>query len=222
MSVKTIEQVGETFVINGGINGETYDKIVVATGGNAYAHTGSTGDGYSRARGLGHTITPLGPSLSSFLTRETRPHAISGLSFADARVQWGVATVRGPILFTHFGISGPVTFSASAVLAREKIAPESPVTIKVAPYADKKTEWREETLITLVQESPKKMLKNLLHNFFAERFIEQLLGLVEVPLDLMASSLTKVQRRGIASLLGDGIPLTLVQRRAGDEFVTAG
>lgn len=70
----------------------TYDTIVLAPGGNAYAHTGSAGDGYARARSLGHTITPLGPSLNSFLTEETWIYELSGTAFPDAMVKGVLAT----------------------------------------------------------------------------------------------------------------------------------
>ncbi len=65
--------------------------LVITTGGNAYSHTGSSGDGYAFARSLGHTITPLGPSLSSFLTKESWTHELSGLAFEKARITVQIA-----------------------------------------------------------------------------------------------------------------------------------
>jgi predicted flavoprotein YhiN len=59
------------------------DMVIITTGGNAYTHTGSTGDGYSFARAMGHSITDLGPSLNSFLTAETWPHSLSGTVFGN-------------------------------------------------------------------------------------------------------------------------------------------
>ena len=67
----------------------------MTTGGSAYSHTGSTGDGYAFARVLGHTITPLGPSLSSFLTQEKWTHELSGLSFEDARITYSSPPEKG-------------------------------------------------------------------------------------------------------------------------------
>lgn len=60
------------------------DSVVLTTGGEAFSHTGSTGDGYAFARACGHTITPLGPSLNSFLTDEKWLHDLSGISFPQA------------------------------------------------------------------------------------------------------------------------------------------
>ena len=83
---------------------------MITTGGNAFAHTGSSGDGYAFARSLGHTITPLGPSLNSFMTREKWLQSLSGLSFQDAKLKvilsdWEKREAIGAVLLTHFGIS---------------------------------------------------------------------------------------------------------------------
>ena len=77
---------GEWFVLTSADGLYTVDKVVLTTGGNAFAHTGSTGDGYHFARSLGHTITPLWPSLNSFVTQQEWIHALSGLSFPDAAI----------------------------------------------------------------------------------------------------------------------------------------
>lgn len=60
------------------------DTVVLATGGNAYRHTGSAGDGYAFAQSLGHSITALGPSLNSFQTNYERMHMLSGISFPQS------------------------------------------------------------------------------------------------------------------------------------------
>ena len=82
------------------------DIVIITTGGNAYAHTGSTGDGYTFARNMGHTITPLGPSLSSFLLQETWLTALSGLALEKARIGFYKNNIsheeQGSLLVTHF------------------------------------------------------------------------------------------------------------------------
>ncbi|MFA4845478.1 MAG: aminoacetone oxidase family FAD-binding enzyme, partial [Patescibacteria group bacterium] len=87
------------------------DRVVLTTGGQAYRHTGSTGDGYAFASSLGHTITPLAPSLNAFFTREKWPAQISGLSFDNATITAlrgkKHPSFTGPFLFTHKGVSGP-------------------------------------------------------------------------------------------------------------------
>jgi predicted flavoprotein YhiN len=63
------------------------DAVIIATGGNAYSHTGSTGDAYEWARSLGHTVTALGPSLNSFLSQDKWTHELSGIAFQNAKLE---------------------------------------------------------------------------------------------------------------------------------------
>ena len=75
------------FVVKTNVDEYKFDMVVLTTGGNAYAHTGSSGEGYNFAQSLGHSITPLGPSLNSFQTSHEWMHALTGLSFPCARLQ---------------------------------------------------------------------------------------------------------------------------------------
>lgn len=98
------------------------DRVVVATGGKSYPATGSTGDGYRFAKAAGHTVTPLQPSLVSLVTREH--YDLAGLSLKNTaiRVFRGKKCIYedfGEMLFTHYGVSGPMILSASAHLREE-------------------------------------------------------------------------------------------------------
>lgn len=104
-------------------NGEEmlFDAVILATGGKSYHLTGSTGDGYIMAEKLGHTVTPLVPSLVPLKIHEGFCSALSGLSLKNVTLSlyYGekkkpVFELLGEMLFTHFGISGPLTLSASA------------------------------------------------------------------------------------------------------------
>jgi len=97
------------------------DNVLVATGGKSYPLTGSTGDGYRLAESAGHTITPLRPSLIPIVTRESWCREAMGLSLKNVRLKvWRTGKKKpvfdelGEMLFTHFGISGPLVLSASA------------------------------------------------------------------------------------------------------------
>lgn len=98
----------------------TSESVVVATGGKSYPLTGSTGDGYVLAGQAGHTIAPQRPSLIPIVTEEKWPRDLMGLSLKNCtlRVRKGggkpVFEELGEMLFTHFGISGPLVLSASA------------------------------------------------------------------------------------------------------------
>ncbi len=94
------------------------DAVIIATGGCSYCSTGSTGDGYRFARELGHAVTELRPSLVPFETAEPWVKDLQGLSLKNVtvRIRHGSKTIYedfGEMLFTHFGVSGPLVLSAS-------------------------------------------------------------------------------------------------------------
>ena len=118
-------------VSDGALTGATDDRgtfyparaVIVATGGASYPLTGSTGDGYALARSVGHTVTPLSPSLVPLETENRLWRKAQGLTLKNAAirvVENGTGreayTDFGELLFTHFGVSGPVILSASAAL----------------------------------------------------------------------------------------------------------
>ena len=191
----------------------------MTTGGNAYSHTGSTGDGYAFARSLGHTVTQLWPSLSSFLTKEKWTHELSGLAFERAKID----TLTWPILLTHFWLSGPLAFMYSSQIAWDMIDGNHPRTIQLSPIADIwVAEW-DSFLKLEFGNHPKKLITNILTEHlprrFAELFVREYCPHIETTYPV---SIARVDREKIARLLGEGIPLTLTDRRPGDEFVTAG
>ncbi len=254
------------------------DILIITTGGNAYSHTGSTGDGYAFARSLGHSVTELWPSLSSFLTREKWLHELSGLAFEDARIvipaetRYPLSSLQSkdpshrvgrdsraendkmielawPLLLTHFGISWPLTFMASSHLAFEKIGSKSvgntwdtrmlseqnPPALSGSPPSQGGypislsplssmwcSEW-EAFLKDQSQNHPKKLIVSILSEKlprrFADAFVKEYFLHVETT---FAGSIARSDRERLSKLLGDGIPLTLLERRPGDEFVTAG
>jgi predicted Rossmann fold flavoprotein len=195
-----------------------WNIVVVTTGWNAYSHTGSTGDGYAFARELGHTITPLGPSLSSFLTREKWTHDLLGLSFEDAQI----GDLHGPLLLTHFWLSGPLAFMVSSGMAWEKLGSNNPKVISLSPIASMwYIEWENFLKIEFAKH-PKKLLVNILSDLLTRRFVEGFIWeFVPHIAGIFPVSISKVDRENISKLLGNGIPLTLIERRPWDEFVTA-
>lgn len=220
--VTDIKKENSDFHITTKIDSYLFDKVIITTGGNAYRRTGSTGDGYTFAQNLGHSITELGPSLNSFMTKEIWPHELSGLAFKNAQLKYEKIKVTGPFLFTHFGISGPVTFSLSSNISFKEISKESPLQISFMPDASKHFDIWDKELQNLVNTSPKKQIKTLLSTLFPERFIQILFQLSSVPATTKASEISKKDRQLIARFLSGELILTLIARRPGDEFVTAG
>lgn len=102
---------------------ETYlgDSVLIATGGKSYQKTGSTGDGYKFAKQAGHTIVLIKPSLVPIVTKEKEPAKMMGLSLKNVNLSVfkdnkpkPVFSEQGEMLFTHFGVSGPLVLSASS------------------------------------------------------------------------------------------------------------
>jgi predicted Rossmann fold flavoprotein len=200
------------------------DAVILTTGGQAYRHTGSTGDGYALAESLGHTITPLAPSLSAFFTKETWPRDLSGVSFEKAAfTAHGTKTARftGPFLFTHKGVSGPAVFALSALTAFEPLQPTHPLRISIDVFPDVPAE----TLLGLLQEAaalhPKKSFVNVLALHMPKSVAETVCPASGTSPDAHAA---EVGKKALASIVHwlKGIPLHVIARGAGDEFVTAG
>jgi predicted Rossmann fold flavoprotein len=93
-------------------------RVVLATGGMSYPETGSSGDGHALARSLGHRVAPARPAEVGLTVQSAAVRALAGLSLEDAIVTAGKDSVRGAVLFTHFGLSGPAVLDISRLVAR--------------------------------------------------------------------------------------------------------
>ena len=149
------------------------DKVIVATGGKSYPSTGSTGDGYVFAKKLGHTVKDLKPALVPLETKEEWVPSLQGLSlkntdlslFVDGKKKY---TERGEMLFTHFGISGPMVLSASSILAGCREYKEAYVLLDLKPALSE--EEFDKRLIRELAEGNRKELKNILNNIYPSKF----------------------------------------------------
>ncbi len=200
------------------------DRVILTTGGQAFRHTGSTGDGYAFAESLGHTITSLAPSLNSFFARETWPKEVSGLSFEKARLRARFEKTfecTGPFLFTHRGVSGPAVFALSSLIAFETYDAAHPMPLLIDIFPDLSEDELLKKLETLLHAHSKKLLGTILDFMMSKSLAEVLcleLGLVE---HTKAAEVSKKDMRRVVTWL-KSIPLTIIGRGAGDEFVTAG
>ncbi|MFA4936988.1 MAG: NAD(P)/FAD-dependent oxidoreductase [Patescibacteria group bacterium] len=200
------------------------DKLVLTTGGQAYRQTGSTGDGYAFAVSLGHSLTKLAPSLSALATHESWPKNISGLSIDKTKLTAKNKTntnVTGPILFTHHGISGPAVFALSSLVAFEKFSPKKPLTILVDLFPDQSTSNLYDSLKKNITDNLKKDWLNVLSMLIPKSLAqianqELLLNSAKHAAEMSKQDLTKT------SAWLKNIPLNIVGRSAGNEFVTAG
>ena len=224
--VQSIQKVGKTFQIYGKQMTDplTVDTVVLTTGGQAYRQTGSTGDGYAFACSLGHTLTPLAPSLNAFTTRETWPQTLSGLSFHEATltVQRPKKThITGPFLFTHKGLSGPAVFALSSHVAFEMYDAIDPLLITIDLFPDTTPDQLSQQLHHLLHTQPKKALLTVFAQRLPRSFVEVICQELTLATDTRAAEISKNDLHRIVSWL-KAIPLSVIGRGAGDEFVTAG
>ncbi len=207
-------------------DGETLraDRVILTTGGQAFRHTGSTGDGYAFAEALGHRLTPLAPSLNSFFTKETWPRDVSGLSFEKARLRARFEKAyefTGPILFTHKGVSGPAVFALSSLVAFETYDAAHPMKLRIDIFPDLSEDDLLGTLEHAVAAHAKKLLGSVLDFMMSKSLAEVLCRELAVDAHARAAEVAKKDLRRITAWLKN-IPLEVIGRGAGDEFVTAG
>jgi predicted Rossmann fold flavoprotein len=210
-SVQNITKYKDGFEITTSLNQYQVDKLILTTGGNAYSHTGSQGDGYNFAKQLGHTITDLGPSLNSFEVADDWAKNLSGLSLKSITLQFKEVSVVGDFLFTHFGVSGPAVFAFAANIPFIKIDKTNSLKISL------NFGFSVGELNQLIDLNGKKTILNVLSIKLPERLSRTILEGLGINSNTKAAEISKENRRKLCS-----INLNLVNRRPGDEFVTAG
>lgn len=176
------------------------DKIILATGGMSYPVTGSTGDGYKMAKELGHTVTELKPSLVAMTAKESTLDTckeLQGLTLKNIEInvyenEKKVYNDFGEMLFTHFGISGPIILSASAHLVRTKMK-NVKVNIDLKPALSE--EKLNERILRDFDKYKNKEIKNALNDLLPQKLIPVMIKLVNINLDKKVNEITKVERQ---------------------------
>lgn len=197
------------------------DRVIIATGGFSYQTTGSTGDGYDFARQLGHKVTDLTPALVPFETEEAWGKELQGLSLKNVTV-----TIKkdrkqlyegfGEMLFTHFGVSGPLLLSASSAV--NDYAKRMPLQM----YIDLKPALSEQQLDKRIlrdfEENQNKSFKNAIQKLFPARLLPVMTVLSGIPEDKKANGITKEERLSFVKLI-KGLPVTLTGLREFKEAI---
>ena len=201
------------------------DAVIIATGGVSYPGTGSTGDGYKIAAALGHTIVEPRGSLVPLVSDDDCCRHMQGLSLKNVELtvynQQNKAVFRefGEMLFTHFGISGPLVLSASAHL-RDWEKDRYRVSIDLKPALDEQK--LDARILRDIGENPNRDFENLLCGLVPHSMAPVVLRRLEIPGTLKANSVTKEQRRALVQLLKHfQISVTGV-RPVAEAIVTAG
>lgn len=158
----------------------TASNVILAVGGKSVPHTGSTGDGYAWAREAGHTITELYPTEVALTSDEAfiRDRSLQGLSLRDVKLSvWNpkgkkVIEHEGDMIFTHFGLSGPIALRCSSfVIKVKKQFDVRHVELRVDLFPKDSLDQVQNQAMELANREPKKAIKNVLKGFLPERLI---------------------------------------------------
>lgn len=207
--VESLKKVQAGFIVT--VNGQDlpFETVILCTGGKSYPTTGSDGSGYALAQSLGHTLVPCKPSLVPLETQEDWPKTAMGLSLRNVRLQVKqrgktVFSELGEMMFTHFGVSGPLVLSASSRIAD---APQGCLlSIDLKPGLD--PEALDRRVQRDFEKNNRRQFSNGLGELLPAKLIPVLVELSGIPGDLNISSVTRVQRQQFCHLVKN-LPLTV-------------
>lgn len=181
----------------------TADAVIVATGGLSYPTTGSDGDGYKFAKAAGHTVTSLSPALVPFICAEDDVRSLQGLSLRNIevtvyngkKVLW---KEFGEMLFTHFGVSGPVVLSASSYAA--KVIKKTPLVMDIDLKPALSREQLDARILRDFDEAKNKQFKNALNHLYPAKLIPVMIERSGIDPEKQVNEVTAVERERLLSI----------------------
>ena len=201
------------------------DAAVICTGGLSYPLTGSTGDGYRLARQLGHTVTPTRPSLVPLESDDPWCAEMQGFSLRNVTLtvydeqNKVIYSDLGEMLFTHFGVSGPLVLSASAHM-RDFSQHKYRLSIDLKPALDEKK--LDARILRDFQKYTNRDFKNALYDLSGHAMIPVLVRLSGIPEDTKVNAITREQRHKLVELFKH-FPVSVTGTRPIDEaIITSG
>jgi predicted Rossmann fold flavoprotein len=177
-------------------------RVILTTGGQSYPGSGTTGDGYSLAKRLGHTIVPTRPALVPVTVAAPWVPSLRGITVPDVGIrvlesERALATGRGSLLFAHFGLSGPVVLDISRAISGHPRPTELTLTLDFLPQMSE-TELDEHLRVETAA-AGKKLLAAILAVHLPRRLCETLLELVGFAADRKAAALSRPDRGRLAT-----------------------
>ena len=197
------------------------DAVIIATGGFSYQTTGSTGDGYRFAKSLGHSVTPILPALVPLNVREEWEELLMGLSLKNIEVTFydgdkKVFTDFGEMLFTHFGVSGPVILSASSVITG--IVKERPVRLSIDLKPAITDEQLDERILRDFSKEQNKAFKNSLDELLPKKLIPVIVMQSGIKPEKKVNEVTREERQRLVKLLKN-FDMTVTSTRGFNEAI---
>ena len=179
-------------------------SVIVSTGGKSYPKTGSTGDGYMLAKQAGHTVTDIQPSLVPLETKQDFPKKLMGLSLRNVTLSlWQSGKKKplyselGEMLFTHFGVSGPLVLSSSAHINNID-ENDYYIVIDLKPALDEKT--LDKRILRDFNDNPNRNFANVLKKLLPAKMIPVMIELSGIDGDEKVNNISKEQRRKLIEL----------------------
>lgn len=207
-------------------DGHSYEaeRVLLATGGKSYPTTGSDGSGYELARMLGHTVTTLRPSLVPFNVADEDIKALQGLAPKNVRVKITdpgknnkvIYDEFGEMLFTHFGVSGPLVLTASAV-ANDAIQ-KGPLMLHLDWKPALSEEQLDKRLLKEFEENKNKQFKNALTGLAPAKLLPVLIARSGIPEEKKVNEITREERAALIACLKD-FTMTLSALRGFEEAI---
>ncbi len=216
------------------ITREEFDKVIICTGGMSYPSTGSTGDGYRFAKDLGHEVVSARPSLVPFEIKEEWCTRLQGLSLknvtlkmyqykSDEEMEGAFAPGKkkakpvyegfGEMLFTHFGISGPIALTASCYYEKEK---KARLLLDLKPALS--VEQLDKRILRDFDDAPNKQFKNVIGSLFPSKLVPVMVELSGIDPEKSVNNVTREERTAFANLIKN-VPMTITGTRGFNEAI---
>lgn len=203
--IKNIEKENEKFCLEFSDDSTLYfDKVIIATGGKSYEQTGSTGDGYKFARNFDHNVVDLKPALIPCELKGYFAEELQGLSLRNIELSAYVDGKKvfedfGEMLFTHYGVSGPLVLTMSNYINRYVKDSNVEISIDLKPALD--YEKLNNRIIKDFEKYSKKQFKNALNDLLPKKLIPVIIDLSIIPEDKFVNQISKKERMHLIELL---------------------
>lgn len=206
--VTSIRRSEDGFILDTSAGALFARQVVLATGGLSLPKTGSDGGGYDLARSLGHSLVPQTPALAPLLLRPGTPHSVhaglSGIAIDGEITVWIEGTVAtrlsGALLFTHFGVSGPLVLDASRHWARAHVEQRA-VRLTLNFYPGESFDAVDARWITNASRNPRATVRSVLAAVLPDKVALAVLDVVQLPADRALAALAREDRRRLVHAL---------------------